>query len=417
MLLLTLLTACGPASLEPSALPDPGRPTVDSGHLPESVAPADDACPDPGCTVFQEDLVHEYALTIREEGWSSLLRDYQTYVPATFSDGRASLEVGVRIKGYTSLRPITGKPSLRVSFDRYVDGQRYGQLEAVDLVNSIVDAAVMTEHLAYGFFRDGGQPASRTGWAHLSINEMDYGLYELVEKKDDVLIGLNWSDAGGSLYESSTEFWPCDFDDGGDPPCDCFEVDEVGEGDTRADLEGFCSAMTRSSPEAWWETMQARTDVDRVLRHVAYEIALAAYDHYAGMMGNFYTYHEPATDHWTLIPASMDRLFGTVYGSAPSCGQTRYQLSDFASGHLAGRCMAYEPCAIRLYERMASAAEDLRSGAIVARLDAALPLLQPYVEADPRREYTPDQFVAQVECVRGWLERRPDELLDMIPER
>lgn len=217
------------------------------------------------------------------------------------------------------------------------------------------------------------------------------------------------------MYESSTEYWPCDFNDGGAPRCDCFETDEAGDGDTREDLESFCAAVTGTSDEDWFETMQTRTDLDRILRHIAYEVTLAAYDHYAGMMGNFYTYHEPATDQWFLIPASMDRLFETVYGSAPSCGKNRYRLADFTAGHLAGRCWAYEPCATQLYAMLASAAEDLRSGAIVDRLDAAHALIGPYIEADTRREFTPDQFNAQVECIREWLLNRPDAVLKMIP--
>ncbi len=118
-----------------------------------------------GQALFTDDEVHPVSLTLDDAGWAALLAAPTTYVEATFSDESRSLRVGVRLKGYSSFQPLTGKPNIRVSFDHYVDGQRYDGLEAVDLINEVEDPAAMSEALAYRIFRSAGQPASRTGFA------------------------------------------------------------------------------------------------------------------------------------------------------------------------------------------------------------------------------------------------------------
>ena len=143
---------------------------------------------------FREDLVHELGLELSETAWASLSADGSTYVEATLDDGAETLTVGLRIKGWTSSQPLTGKPSFKVDIDRFVEGQRYHDLEAFDLHAELPDAAAISEWIAYRLFRDQGLPASRTGWAWLTLSGADYGFYTIVEKKDDQLVELWWED-------------------------------------------------------------------------------------------------------------------------------------------------------------------------------------------------------------------------------
>ncbi len=412
---LLLALGCG-GTPSGSATPEDSAGTTDSrpGDSPERIG--DGPVPTPGSAVFADEEVHPLALTLDDAAWASLLAAPDTYVEATFSDGATELRVGVRLKGYSSWQPLTGKPNLRVSFDHVVSGQRYDGLEAVDLINEAEDPAAMSEALAYHIFRSAGLPASRTGFASLTMNGEAYGLYTLVEKKDDVLVERTWpDDHRGSLYESSSEHWPCDFDDPGTPRCDCWEQDEVGADDTRADLEALCTVATDTPDADWYDTIQTAVDWEDVSRHMAMEIVLDAHDHYAGYMGNVYLYHRPVDGGWSMLPASMNSAFGSARYVPGSCGTSGRVPADFAGGLLARRCWADAACAEDLGVAMAWAVDALVASDALERVDAWEALLAPYAETDTRRGYAPEDFHTHVACVREWLAARPQSLAPYLP--
>ncbi len=421
------MLACAPA---PKGAPDttPGLPSAETGLPSPETGSAEETAsePDielvpgssyePGESLFRDDLVHQLSLTLDDDAWDSLLVDPKTYVEGTFSDGTTSLSVGVRLKGWSSFQPITGKPSIRVSFDHYVDGQRYDDLEAVDLVSEVEDPAFVSEAIAYRIFRDAGQPASRTGFAWLRVNDIDYGLYTLVEKKDDVLVKRWWPDDDeGSLYESSSIAWPCDLDDGGSPRCDCWEQDEVGSADERADLEALCALATDTPDAEWRETIEGAVDWEEISGHMATEILIDAYDHYAGYMGNVYLYHQADAERWSLIPASMNSVFGSSRYSAGSCGTSGRVPEDFDGGLLIRRCWDDETCKSELYEALGGAVRALQRSDILEQIDAWGALVEPYVALDPKAGYSVEQLQTQLTCIRDWLEARPAELQPYLP--
>ena len=363
--------------------------------------------------VFREEHVHELVITLDDEAWAALDADGSTYVPALFDDGTEQLEVGLRIKGWSSSQPLSGKPSFKVDFDRFVDGQRYHGLEALDLHAELTDAAALSEWAAYRLFRDQGLPASRTGWAHLELAGQDYGFYTLVEKKDDQLIEQWWEDTRGSLYESSSEAWPCDLDDAG---CDCWELDEEGSADSWADLEALCAAATEPDDTLWLDGVSALVPMEPFLRFMATEILIGAHDHYAGYSGNVYIYHQPTDGTWSFIPSSMNNQFGSSRTSAPTCSAVAYTLADYRHGILADRCQGDETCADLLYEALWATIEHLQQSTIIEDMDAVEALIGPWVAADPRSSWTTEQFEGQIDCIQDWLRDRPAALAEELPE-
>ena len=297
--MIFLALACTSTPVRPDRERHETGTPIDPGDTAEQVPGSAET---PGEALFDDDTVHELAIGLSDEAWDALITDPRSWVEGTFTAGEEELVVGVRLKGYSSFDVLTGKPNFKVSFDHYVDGQRFDGLEAVDLIGEAEDPARMSEAIAYRLFRSAGLPASRTGFAHLEVAGLDYGLYTLVEKKDDVLIDRVWpDDDDGTLYESSSDHWPCDLDDPGHPRCDCWEQEELGD-DSRADLESLCAVATDTDDADWYTTIQSAVDWPAVRGHMAMEMVLDAYDHYAGYMGNVYLYHEG--ESWALIPAS-----------------------------------------------------------------------------------------------------------------
>src|SRR5262249_53712914 len=150
--------------------------TADTGPAPISDS-------DWQSSLFSDSVIHEITITIPDDGWTALTNDPYDYTPAdaTF-DGEAISDVGLRLRGKVgSFRPITGKPKFKFDFEEYVSGQELHGLKALALNNEVVDCSYLKEPIGYRIFRDAGLPASRTGFAHLTVNGMDYGLYVIVE--------------------------------------------------------------------------------------------------------------------------------------------------------------------------------------------------------------------------------------------
>ena len=75
------------------------------------------------------------------------------------------------------------------------------------------DPMKVSEELVYRMWREANLPASRTGYAEVTIDGTDYGLYSLVEVPDDPLLERWYDDPDGNLYENASNY--CDFDGAG----------------------------------------------------------------------------------------------------------------------------------------------------------------------------------------------------------
>ena len=98
------------------------------------------------------------------------------------------LQVGVRLKGHGSFRPLPGKAAFKFKLN-WVSGQKLLGLKKMTLNNMAQDPSRIHELLAYTLHRAAGVPASRSGFTFVTLNGEDYGLYSNIETYDDVSLG------------------------------------------------------------------------------------------------------------------------------------------------------------------------------------------------------------------------------------
>ena len=123
-------------------------------------------------------------LLMDEDDWQSLLDNAisEEYVSCDVEiAGETFCRVGVRAKGNTSLSSIVSDPttdrySLKLEFDRYVDGQTCFGLDKLILNNNYADATYMKEALVYDMFACLGADASLYNYARVSVNGEYWGL-------------------------------------------------------------------------------------------------------------------------------------------------------------------------------------------------------------------------------------------------
>ena len=146
------------------------------------------------------------------------------------------LRIGVRLKGFSSFRPLAGKSAFKIKFEEYVEDQAFQGLEALTLNNMVQDPTMLRELLAYKAFRAAGLPAWRTGYSFLRIDGDAYGVYLNLESPDEVSTARLFPTTS-HLYEAEA----VDLTPGAAPQ---FEAD-AGDEDDIHDLERLIGARHR----------------------------------------------------------------------------------------------------------------------------------------------------------------------------
>ena len=182
--------------------------------------------------------------------------DIYSWFPARVTvDGKTYADVGVRKKGFVgSQSPV--KPSLKLRFDKYVEGQTLGGvLERMTLNNGIQDPSLINTCLAYEVFADAGLPAPRCSFATVSVNNENLGLYVHLEDIKTSMVPRTFANAEGNLYEGNVSDFRPEWRG-------TFEKKTNEDAADWSDIDAVVAALQDPS-EAGWEALKAAVDLDR----------------------------------------------------------------------------------------------------------------------------------------------------------
>jgi len=224
------------------------------------------------------------------------------YLPATVTvDGVALENVGVRAKGFWgSINPV--RPSLKIKFDEFVEGQTLGDIRRMTLNNNNQDYSRMRTCLAMRTFQKAGLPASDCSFAHVTVNGKDMGVYSLVEPIKKPFLRKHFADDEGNLYEAQLSDFVAEL-------INSFErKTNDATAEDRSDLEAVMMAIEANDTELLTE-LDAVIDLDAFFSFWAMEILVSHWDGYTGDRNNCYIYNDPTTGKFTFIPWGPDAAF------------------------------------------------------------------------------------------------------------
>ena len=122
------------------------------------------------------------------------------------ASGATLKDVGVRYKGnYTFMATAQSlKKSMKIDFNRFVDGQKFDGLTMLNLHCGVSDPFMTREALSCVFFRDAGVPAARTVFVELLLtvpDKYDKELLPLLESrfKQVCIYSLGFGSLAGNL--------------------------------------------------------------------------------------------------------------------------------------------------------------------------------------------------------------------------
>lgn len=363
--------------------------------------------------MYEPDAVVVIDLQLPPASVAALEAEPEEYVEGTFalapSDGTpagvgefsAPLTVGIRLKGDTSFRDLSGKAAFKVKFNEFVKGQKFLGLKNLTLNNMVQDPSMVHEALAYAAFRAAGVPAPRTGYADVRVNGEEFGVHLNLETLDDVALERlfgSFEEPPQHLYEGQAGVDVVPGDVG------LFEVDEGEEGE-RSDLEALIDAVAAPSP-GFSERVAGLADLAEMTRMWAVERYVSHWDGYSTQPHNYYLYSDPLGE-FQMLPWGTDQAWAL---SQLGFGQPGAALFE--------ACFADPPCAslyIDALREVRTAVGALDSGAEAQQLAA---LLAPWqeLEESPRKPFGPAEIAAAVAGVEQFAAKRPAALAKFLGE-
>ena len=397
--LLCLLLACRPpVADDPEG--DSGDPAASGGV--EHIGDADD----PTDALYSLERVIPVDITLSADALASLNVDPYTWVQGDVTvDGTLLQDVGVHLKGRLgSFRDLSGKAAFRVDFNQYQD-QRYLGLEGLTLNNLLDDYSMVHEITAYPFYDVLGIAAPRVGYAWVTLNGQDYGLYANVETPDDHWLRRVYDQPDGNLYEA-TYIW---HDDDSYTLVDFdydtytgFDLDE-GQDVAWADILALVDAVQGAAgTEAFYGDVGAVLDWEHFFRFLATEIWVGQWDGYNFNSNNYSVYFNPQTGLAELLPWGHDWCFMDW-----STWTSPWTL-------LGSNCLAQADCKADFKTSLRGVLDEADAWPFQERVEQAVQLIEPWMLVDPRREQDVGTIYASQEDMLDWVRDRTGEVAVMF---
>ncbi len=390
-------------------------------------APQDHVETDPRDAYFDLDRVLDISIEIDVEDWNTLrhqtrtlgdvfaeIEEYglsrpfasiYTWFGATVTvDGQTHADVGVRKKGFVGSQSST-KPSLKLRFDKYIDGQSLpGGMNRMTLNNSVQDPSMINTCMSYRVFAAAGNPAPRCNFATVSVNGTDLGLYVHVEEFKAPFLSHHFGSADGNLYEGTVSDFTLEFRG-------TFEKKTNEDPDDWSDVDAVVAALSDPS-DAGLTALESIVDLDRFLSFWATEVLVGHWDGYAGDRNNYWFYRVPG-GRFVFLPWGTDGTFHLSDDPNPFDNISDPPPSVLALTAIPNRLYNHPDWRAKYVARLKQILNDVWDETdLLSAVDAMAAIVQQHALPAEARAAEAD-----TERVRTFIAKRRDEILaDLSPE-
>lgn len=397
-------------------------------------------------SLFTPDKVINVKVTIDDEDWESILANplEKEYKSVTVDvDGTVLENVGFSTKGNLTLKSVAAmtdsdRYSFRLKFDKYDKTQTLMGLDKMVLNNSYSDPSFLREYLHYEALRAIGEDVPLTVFTNLYVNGELYGFYIGVESVDDSYLERNFGEDAdsGVLYDTEEKSY-LQYEEDGEYETLTYDA---GTEDDKASLKNFISVLN-AMPDGEKGDIESVLDVDSALKYIAANAVLGNYDSYNGDKGHNYLLYGDAAGKYTVIPWDMNMSFngystgggggrmqgaaGTAAGTAAN-GTAAAGTTGTTAGTAAVSATTSTTAATSATNAVTASIDTPTLGSdvdqvplignllevpeyktkydgyvaelvtylegIQDRITGLATLIRPYVQADPTKFYTMDQF-------------------------
>ena len=366
--------------------------------------------------------------------------------------------------------------SFKIEFDHYDSSFSYKGLDKLSLNNVIQDNTFMKDYLTYRMMHDFGVPAPLTSFVYITVNGEDWGLYLAVEGVENAFLLRNYGKNHGELYKPDSmdmgggrgngkDFAVSDLGDmfsaendmqqGGFPfdfmnqaqnaaqPGDSFGgfngnhqrggFSGMGSNDVKLvysddEFESYANIFENAKTDVT-DADKARLidavrhmnegdtsaiDVEDVIRYFVVHNFVVNDDSYTGtMIHNYYLYEENGI--LSMIPWDYNLAFGTFQGGNAASSVNRDIFSPVTGG------MDDRPMIKWIFESEAYTdqykayfEEFLKTVNPAQIIEDARAIIAPYVEKDPTKFCTYEEFEEGVNALETFMELRSQSVSNQL---
>ncbi|CAM4434044.1 CotH kinase family protein [Paenibacillus xylanexedens] len=366
-------------------------------------------------SLFQTDNVIDVNVTIDDADWKSMLespldKDYKKV--SVEVDGNKLDNVGFSTKGNLTLKVVSAmkdsdRYSFRLKFDKYDKTQTLLGLDKMVLNNNYSDPSFMREVLHYEALRSIGMDVPMTNYVNLYVNGELVGFYTGVEAVDDSYLERNYGEAyeDGVLYDTEEKTY-LQYEEKGEYST---LTKDLGTDENKTKLKNFIKTLN-DMPEGKKGDIESVLDVDSALQYIAGNMVFGNYDSYNGDKGHNYMLYSDADGKFTVVPWDFNMSFngysglggrGTTTGSTTTnTNATNVSVDEPVLGiSMENVPMINNLLAVPEYkEKYLSYVNELTDymEGIQDRITGLADEIRPYVEADPTKFYTTEQFESNI---------------------
>lgn len=363
--------------------------------------------------------------------WTLLTNNYQskTDLPATMTvDGEIFDSVGVRFKGQTSYSQAQNsqKKSFNITTDLIHEDQKLLGYKTLNLNNSFQDPSFLREVFYQKQIRR-HIPSAKSNFVQLYINGQNWGLYPNVQQLNkDYLKEWFLSNDGISWRADRPDGTVGGGPGGGGPGWgdgtaainylgadttaykSYYTLKSSGLDNPWDYLVATCNALNSTAAANLPTVLPDYLDIDRTLWHLASEIAFSDDDSYVykGKM-DYYVYYEPETGRITPLEydgnSAMETNFVT-WSPFYNANKVNYPLLN--------KILAIPQWRQRYLAHLRTIIQDELNPAVCnPMLDNFKAMIDPLVQADPKKQYTYAQFTSEVTALKTFISTRRNNLL------
>ncbi|GAB1157652.1 hypothetical protein YWY31_36770 [Paenibacillus illinoisensis] len=367
-------------------------------------------------SLFQTDNVIDINVTIDDADWESMLespldKDYKKV--SVEVDGNKLDNVGFSTKGNLTLKSVASmedsdRYSFRLKFDKYDKTQTLLGLDKMVLNNNYADPSYMREVLHYEALRSIGMDVPMTNYVNLYVNGELVGFYTGVEAVDDSYLERNYGEdyEDGVLYDTDERSY-LQYEEGGDYST---LTEDLGTDENKTKLKTFIKTLN-DMPEGEKGDIESVLDVDSALQYIAGNMVFGNYDSYNGDKGHNYMLYSDADGKFTVVPWDFNMSFNGYQGgfgrgtttsgsTTTNTNATNVSVDEPVLGiSMENVPMINNLLAVPEYkEKYLSYVNELTDylEGIQDRITELADVIRPYVEADPTKFYTTEQFESNI---------------------
>lgn len=366
---------------------------------------------------FNDTGLQEVRIVMSGRDWQTLKAraSENTYYPADLTwNGVTVRNIGIRSRGSATRNGI--KPGLRVDINRYIANQEFLGLKQFSLDNMFSDSSLVRETVTMKMFEKMQLPASREAHARLFVNNEYVGAYVIIEAIDRTFIERVFGaeeanvERGGYLFEYQwlTPYFLDYLGSGLEPYAALFkpqtrETDSIAN--LYAPLEEMVRTINESADDDFAAAVGRHLDLSLFMKYLAVESFMVESDGVVGFAGmNNFDLYRFRSGLSQFLPKDKDGSLASLEDSITFRLDTNV---------LVRRAMmvpalreAYLNALRQCAALAAEAAPDDARGWLEREVDRQTTLVTPAVAEDPVFPYSFDEFLATIDSLLTFAQRR-----------